>query len=375
MDAGSITVLNIMRLLLSLGYQVTFIPDDNFLYMPGYTSCIQSMGVEALYAPHCLSVEKYLKKSGDKFDAVFIFRPSVAQRHLSNVERYCADAKIIYHVSDLHYLRLQREADLAGSGAKQKEVKKMMAQELDIFQRADASIVHSSAEAEILVNEHGLKNIHIFPWAIDIPGTEAVFDERKDICFIGGYQHAPNVDAAIFFIKDVYPLLSESLPDAKFYAIGSNPPDRLKKLASDKVVLTGYVEDLFSFIDKMRLAVAPIRYGAGIKGKVATTLSTGLPCVATEIAAEGMGLQDGENIILANTASEIADKVVSLYNDNELWVKLSVNGIEFAENMYGYSKGLKIVEEILESVNLPYYMGVRAEDLRTGALCASKNSR
>jgi len=372
MDAGSITVLNIMRILLSLGYQVTFVPDDNFLYMPGYTACIQSMGVEAIYAPHCLSVKKYLKGAGGKFNAVIIFRPSVAERHLSHVERYCSNAMIIYHVSDLHYLRLQRQAELGGSGVKQKEVKKMLARELDIFQRAQASIVHSSTEADILINEHGVKNVHIFPWAIDIQGTETGFVERKNICFIGGYQHVPNVDAAIYFITEVFPLLSDRLPDVKFYAIGSNPPERLKKLATDRVVVTGYVEDLYSFVDKMRVAVAPLRYGAGIKGKVATTLSMGLPCVATEIAAEGMGLVDGENIVLANTASEIADKVVDLYNDYELWSRLSLNGIYFAEHMYGYSKGIQIVEEILGSVSLPYYRDISKDDLRSGALCSSE---
>jgi glycosyltransferase involved in cell wall biosynthesis len=320
-------------------------------------------------------VKQHLKESGERYDAVLIFRPTVAERHLSDIEGYCSKAKIIYHTSDLHFLRLQREAELENSASKLKEADKMMAHELDIFRRADATIVHSSAEAEILVKDHGVRNLHVFPWAIDIRGTERGFEERCDICFIGGYQHVPNVDAAVYFINEILPLINNNLPDVKFYAIGSNPPERLKKLASDKVVVTGYVDDLDSLIDKMRVSVAPLRYGAGIKGKVATTLSAGLPCVATAIAAEGMGLEDAENIILADTESDFANAVVDLYKDEGLWARVSLNGIYFAERMYGFGKGLRIIEEILGSVGLPYLDNVVPEEIRVGTLCASQNSR
>ena len=353
MDAGSVTVLNILRLLIAEGYQVTFIPEDNFLYMPGYTEALFRIGIEVLFSPYHASVQKHLVESGKRYDAVLLFRPLVAERHLGDVEKNCPGAKILYHASDLHFLRKRREAELEGSDRKLRESEQLKEQELDYFRRADATIVHSTLEQEVLSREPHIENVHVFPWAIDIPGTEKGFEERKDICFIGGYQHPPNVDAVIYFVDEIFPLLRNQLPDLKFHAIGSNPPDEIKQLASEYVIVSGYVEDLHSLMGKIRVAVAPIRYGAGIKGKVGTTLAAGLPCVATTVAAEGMELDDGSNILIADTEQEFSEAVLRLYTDEALWKEVSQNGIQFAQQQFGMESGLRTIEEVLRSVDLP----------------------
>ena len=204
----------------------------------------------------------------------------------------------------------------------------------------------------MLIYEYGIDRVYIFPWAIDIKGTEKGFKDRKDICFIGSYQHPPNIDAAVYFIKNIFPLIQEKLPGIRFLAIGSKPPKELTDMATEQIIVTGFVEDLNPLLDQVRVAVAPLRYGAGIKGKIGTTLSVGLPCVATTIAAEGMELTEGEEILIADQPQDFADAVVGLYDSRELWERLSENGIKFSDKMYGMESGLEIMRTILDSVGL-----------------------
>ena len=352
-DAGSITALNIMRLLVGLGYKVTFVPEDNLLYMPGYTHALQRMGIEVLYLPFVSSVKNHMQEVGHSYNAVMLFRPLVAERHLDDIERYCSNAKVIYHASDLHFLRNQREAALNCSQTKAEKVKIETDTEIDYFRRADAAIVHSTVEAEILKNDFDLNNVHVFPWAIDIRGTERGFEERADICFVGSYQHPPNIDAALHFIKDIFPLVLEKLPNLKFHAIGSNPPEELLQLQSDSVVVPGFIADLDSYLDQIKVATAPLRYGAGIKGKIGTTLSLGLPCVATTVAAEGMQLTDNVDISIADAPANFADKIIELCESEEKWKSMSESGISFANKMYGMQGGFKIMADILHAIELP----------------------
>lgn len=352
-DAGSITALNFMRLLQAHGYQVTFIPEDNFLNLPKYTTNLQRIGIEVLYAPHCLSVEQHVREHRTRYDAVLIFRPTVAERHLSLIEKHCPHARILYHASDLHFLRMQREAAVPNADSSlQDAVVRMQALELDIMQRAHAVIVHSTYEAQLLTEHHGIDQVNVFQWAIDVPGTTTGYAARSDICFIGGYQHLPNVDAVEHFVSDIFPLIRKVLPDVHFYAIGSNPPDLLKGLEGNGVTVTGLVEDLGSYLDRMRVAVAPLRYGAGIKGKIGTTLAAGLPCVTTALGAEGMDLDEGQEILVAQEPADFARAVVELYTSEALWSQMSESGIVFARENYGFEEGTRAVAQILERAGL-----------------------
>lgn len=149
-DAGSVTVFNLLLLLREMDFQVTFIPEDNLLYMPDYTTALQRSGTEVLYAPYVISVEQHLKEYGERYDLAFLFRPGVVERHVQTVRKYCPNAKVLFHTVDLHYLRMSREAQLQQGKAKQKAAEEMQQREFAAIRAADASIVHSTAELEIL---------------------------------------------------------------------------------------------------------------------------------------------------------------------------------------------------------------------------------
>jgi GT2 family glycosyltransferase len=351
-DAGSITALELMKVFLSLGFKATFIPEDNFLYMADYTRSLQRMGVETLYLPYESSVDSYLEKHGWMYDVIVVFRAPVARKYLKVLQRVCPEARVIFHTSDLHYLREERRALLqnsAESSARAKELKQM---ELECIQNADCTIVHSFAEEEILRREVSESKVVVLPWILEAIGCRRSFDERQDIMYLGGYQHPPNVDGVLYFIEEIFPKVKDKIPNLKFYVVGSNPPPELIAKGTEDILVTGYVKDLSEYVDRCRLSVAPLRYGAGIRGKIATSLSYGLPCVSSSLGVEGMRLTDGHDALIADEPSEFGDAIIRLYGDRDLWERLSENGLSYVKKTYSLAAGEKTVADILESINI-----------------------
>ena len=152
-DAGSVTIFNMMMLFRDLGYQVTFIPEDNFLYMPAYTPQLQRRGIEVLYAPKHVSVEEHLKIDGHRYDLVFLVRPRTVKKHLQSVIRYAPQARTLFHTIDLHYLRMEREASLSNCDESFSAAAVMKIDEMAAMNNVDATIVHSEKELDILQEE------------------------------------------------------------------------------------------------------------------------------------------------------------------------------------------------------------------------------
>ena len=374
-DAGSVTVFNLLLLLREMDFQVTFIPEDNFLYIPEYTTALQRAGIEVLYAPSVISVEQHLKEYGNRYDLAFLFRPGVVERNVQNIRKYCPSSKVLFHTVDLHYLRMSREAQLREDKAKQKAAKEMQQRELAAIRSADASIVHSTAELEILGPLLPETSLHVFPLIMDIKGSKKTYSERRDIVFVGGYQHPPNLDAVQCFVKDVMPLLRKQLPGVCFYAVGSKPPAEIQALASEDVIITGFVEDLNPLLDKMRVSVAPLRYGAGIKGKIGTAMAAGLPVVATSLAAEGMSLTHGENILVADGAEAFAKAIARIYLDEALWRSTSQNGLAFADKAWGAESAWKILAAILKDLRIEVKRDPHPLSLYSKSVVAPNNNQ
>jgi O-antigen biosynthesis protein len=351
-DAGSETVFNLLLLLREMDFQVTFIPEDNFLYLSGYTAALQRAGIEVLYAPYVTTVKQHLKEYGQRYDLAFLFRPGVVERHLQTIRKHSPQAKVLYHTADLHFLRMSREAQLQSDSAKQKAANVMKRRELSAISNSDASIVHSTAELVLLRPLLPIAKLHLFPLIMNVKGTSKFFSQRNDIVFIGSFQHAPNVDAVSYFAKEIMPLLRKQLPGVRFYAVGSKPPIELLALASEDVILTGFVEDLATLLDKMKISVAPLRYGAGIKGKIGTAMAVGLPVVATSLAVEGMSLGDGENILVVDGVVAFANVVAKIYQDENLWNHISQNGLAFANQAWGAEAAWGTLASVLADLNI-----------------------
>ena len=367
-DAGSITALELMLSLRDLGYKVVFIPLSNFTYIPDYTDTLNALGIESVLYPWARSVEDHLGQVGDIFDAVVIFRYNTALQCLDQIRRHAPRAKVIFHNSDLHFLREERakqveNPDLAELRNSSDETK---SSELAIMARSDCCIVHSFEERDLLKTLVPQVPVVVFPWIYEPRGPGKSWQDRSEIVFLGGYRHYPNVDAVLHYARNVAPVLEQRLHGLKFRAIGSNPPPEMLALASPQLSIDGFIEDLEPVLARARVMLVPLRYGAGLKGKIVTAMAHGLPVVTTSVGAEGMALTDGTNVIIADTPEEMADAVVRLYTDKILWERVSAGGLAFVAATTSRAAGSAIVQEILNKVDLPILRRV-SPSLKPGA--------
>jgi GT2 family glycosyltransferase len=349
-DSGSLDAVLVQKTLLELGYKLTFAP-DNLLILNGYTQKLQQMGVECLYEPYVPTLKSYLKSYGKAFDFVILNRAQAAFGNIKSIKRYCPNAKIIFNTVDIQHLRQEREAALTGSAEMARQAKRLKDVELELMRQSDMTIVISEVEASLLHSQDPKLRLTVMPFMREIPGCRHSFSERKDIVFIGGFDHTPNVDAVRYFVNEIWPLVRASLPEVKFLIIGSKITDKIKALESHAgVIVVGYVEDLADYFDHCKMTVAPLRFGAGIKGKIGTSASFGVPSVATSIAVEGMGFVHGEHILVADDPVTFAGRVVKLYQDEPLWLKLSQSSLGRVNEQYSLAAGKQRLVALLGAV-------------------------
>lgn len=346
-DSGSLRLSNIMRCFLDLGFGVTFFA-ENHAHAGRYTQNLQQMGVEVLYEPWLESNHNFFRQRGAEFSHVFISRHYVAANFITQVRKNCPQAKLIFDTVDLHYLREQRLAELENSLPLKRVASQTRRSELAVIEESDAVLVVSPAEVEVLSEDAPDALVHILTNIHDVPGRRCGYAERRDLFFVGGYQHPPNVDAAVWFVTRIWPLIHAELPEAQFHLIGSKAPDKIRSLKGDGVIFHGFVEDLEHYLDHCRLAVAPLRYGAGVKGKVNMSMSHGQPVVATPVAIEGLHAEHDRDVLVAETEQTFAGQVVRLYRDEALWNRISDAAIANVEAHFSIQAAQRSLEDLLE---------------------------
>ena len=342
-DSGSMDAYNYMMIMRGLGFHVTFVP-ESVVFFDEYTRDLQRRGVECSYLPWVHSPKEAVERYAPEADIVMLCRVNVAAPLVDVVRHHAPRAQIIFDTVDLHFLRESRKAELLGSSTLVDTVANTRDIELDVIRKVDATILRSTYEMELLKEMVPEARLFNFPIAREIPGLSGIpWKERRDIVFIGGFAHPPNADAVKYFVSEVWPILRASGFLERFIIAGSNVPDEIAALASDDIIVCGFVKDLSDIFGKCRLSVAPLRYGAGVKGKVVTSLSYGVPCVATKIAAEGSGLVHNENILVSDDADEMAQMIQTLCANQQLWEKLSQSGLLYCEEKFS----IRAVKEII----------------------------
>ncbi|CCI14730.1 Glycosyl transferase family 2 [Microcystis aeruginosa PCC 9806] len=329
-ESGCVRLLNILKLLLNLGYSVIFFPDNGYPEQP-YTSVLQQLGIEVIYGtPQRYNLEEKLIKYLPLIDGVWLCRPELCDKYMDLI-RLKTKAPIIYDTIDLHFLRLKRQKDYLDPSYQNTSWSWETYQKLELnyANQAEATVVVTEDEKQVL-SSLGVKNVWVIPNIHEeISLSEKVaFDQRSGLVFIGSYNHPPNIDAVKWLCLEIMPLVWASRPDITVNLLGSNLKDEVKELANDKVIVTGYVPEVEPYFQKSRVFVAPLRFGAGMKGKIGQSLSLGLPTITTKIGAEGMGLIDHQDVLIADTAEEFAQAVIELYDNMELWQKLADNSLE-----------------------------------------------
>jgi GT2 family glycosyltransferase/glycosyltransferase involved in cell wall biosynthesis len=348
-DSGSLRMLNLMRLLRESGYSISFLP-DNRAHAGTYTEALQALGVEALYHPFVSDPVAWLRARGQQLDAVILSRHYVAANYVGLVRLYAPQARLIFDTVDLHYLREQRAAQLENSAELAQQAARTRTQELKLMRDCDITLVVSAVEQEFLARELPQARIEVLSNVHEVYGRRREFADRQDLVFVGGFQHPPNIDAVLWFVREVFPRVRALAPSMQLHVIGSKAPKQILELAHDGVTVHGYVDDIAPFMDGCRLSVAPLRYGAGVKGKVNMAMSYGLPVVATTPAVEGMHVRNGEDVMIADVPEAFAAAILRAYSDADLWAKLSDNGLANVRRHFSFEAAREALGRILPPV-------------------------
>ncbi|MDE2408443.1 MAG: glycosyltransferase [Xanthomonadaceae bacterium] len=327
-DSGSVRLLGLIRLLIDEGAHVVFVP-ANRSADGNYTRALQALGVECWYAPLMPRWPAWLRSHGPRFHAAMVCRHYVAAELFPLLRKYAPQARLLFDTVDLHYLREQRAAQLTGDAVALRAAARTRTAELGLMAQADATLVVSASEQALLAHECPQARVEVLSNLHALAAAGPGFAARQGLLFVGGFRHPPNVDAMVWFAHEVLPRLRAQQPGMVLHCIGGDVPAAISALADlPGMQVHGHVPDLQPWLEHCRVSVAPLRFGAGVKGKVNQAMAHGLPVVATACAVEGMHLQAGEDVLVAGDAEGFAQAVLRLHADATLWAALAARGRE-----------------------------------------------
>ncbi|MGV8944514.1 glycosyltransferase [Thermomonas sp.] len=345
-DSGSLRLVNLMRMLLADGAHVVFLP-ANRTADGQYTQALQQLGVECWHAPHAARIPAWLREHGARFDTVLVCRHYVAREFLPLLRQHAPQARILFDTIDLHYLRERRAAELSGDAAAMRAALRTRELELELIAAADTTLVVSNVERELLRTDAPDADVRILSNLHEVAGHGPGWEKRQDVLFVGGFRHPPNVDAVLWFVLEVFPLVRATQPGIRFHCIGGDVPAEINALRSHAgVEIYGHVPDLQPWLDCCRVSVAPLRYGAGVKGKINQAMAHGLPVVATSPAVEGMHLRDGVDVLVADSAADFAHAVVRLDGDAALWQRIATHALDNVATHFSLDAARQTVREL-----------------------------
>jgi glycosyltransferase involved in cell wall biosynthesis len=290
----------------------------------------------------------YLTAAGVQFDAVLLAVVPGASSFMHELRRLTPPhAVIIFDTIELTFVSMLRAARLRRSETLFQQARNVQARQLQIAAAADYTLVVTPEEADLLqrlcptAQVRILSNIHTLTPVSHRPA------ERRDLLFVGNFVHMPNRDAVQHFVADIWPQVRAHLPDAIVKLVGL-PVAEVAALAAPDVIVAGHVPDLAPFYTSSRLAIAPLRFGAGVKGKVLEAMGYGLPVVMTPIAAEGTHARPNIDALIATTPADFAAATVRLYHDDDLWQRLSQNGQALVAKWFLVESVQEVLVEMLD---------------------------
>ncbi|WP_017972702.1 glycosyltransferase [Actinopolyspora halophila] len=351
-DSGSMRMWRLLEQLVFIGARVVFFPNNHAALEP-YTTDLQRLGITVL-ADERLQ-QAFLDEAGSEITLALLSRPQVAWSVLEQLRLNAAQAVIAYDTVDMHFLRLQRQAELAESeaehergGALRQKAFASRQMELGLVRSCDVTFVVSEAEQRLLSETVEDADVRVLSNVHDVRGSVEGPESRRDVLFVGGFDHPPNIDAARWAAEEIMPLVRERCPGARLHIVGSNPTEEITRLRGSGVEVHGWVDDLSAVYDAARVSLAPLRFGAGVKGKVGESLAVGVPVVATELAMEGIRLEPTRDVLVADDAPGLAEEVVRLLTDDAEWRRLSEAGRSGVRAQFGPEVALAELKRLVK---------------------------
>lgn len=317
-DAGSLRMFLILKTLASW-CQVIFVPFNRPQSLD-YERELWNAGIETADAA---DYRRLLKNKNVM--AAIVSRPSMGSVFIHRIRRANPTVRIVFDMVDTHFVRFQREYEILAEARARSEAIRYRRIETKLAEASDLVWCASVEDKQVMAAEAPDTKIAVVPTIHELRDRGKAHADRQDVLFIGNFAHRPNEDAVLFFMRDVYPLVLESLPNIRLNIIGDNPSEAIKAFNSNEVRILGYVPDVEPYLHGARVFVAPLRFGAGIKGKVGEAMAYGIPVVTTTIGAEGFGLTHGLDVLIGDDPASFATAINELYTQEDLWQRVADN--------------------------------------------------
>ncbi|MGH6889579.1 MAG: glycosyltransferase [Rhizomicrobium sp.] len=355
-QSSGVRMSAIIDLLEELGFDVTIVSDhppaeyhwifDNIgRQLRSRTAKLESRGISVIFGYD--AAVAYLEAAGASYEYALVCLPDLMLRYAPVIRLHAPQATLIYDTVDLHGLRYRRAAELSGDAETLRQAEHYERLESAHILTADRVVAISDEEAGRITQCHPDSRVFVIPNIHESRRPVSGFAAREGLLFIGHYLHAPNEDAAVYFVREILPLVQANLGPVSLYLVGSSPGEAIRNLSEPGVHVVGQVENPVQYFDRCRLFVAPLRFGAGMKGKIGQSMSLGLPVVTTTVGAEGMGLENEVTSLIADEPKEFAAAVTRLYRDEGLWNALSAQSLLHVESRFSHSVARQVLKTLL----------------------------
>ncbi|MGO1247881.1 MAG: glycosyltransferase [Oceanisphaera sp.] len=377
--AGS-HMLSILRLYKQQGWQVEFAtpaqPTEHMIDLNAEGISSQAITL------NCDSFDAYIANLAP--DVVMFDRFMMEEQFGWRVEKHCPKALKILDTEDLQCLRHARHqahkaeramsmADLFSDIAKR---------EIAAILRCDLSLIISDVEMQLLQDTFKVDSrlLHHLPFMVDLaslPTSTAGFNQRQHFMTIGNFRHAPNWDA-VLYLQHIWPLIRKQLPQAELHIYGSYPPPKATALHNPNTgfLIKGWADNAFTVMEQARICLAPLRFGAGIKGKLLDAMIMQTPSVTTPIGSEGMHGEQPWPGAIAQGPQALADAAVALYQDQARWQQAQQEGTELLQQRYhGATLGMALIchiEQITNQLDEHRLMNFTGSMLRHHSMMSTK---
>lgn len=295
----------------------------------------------------------YNKKAHKKIQKLIEkHKPDMLFGQLLRVAQYIRHEKTAKTIDyqDVFSMGMKRRYDIAPFYLKpffNMEYKRLRRYERVIFDEFDVKTIISIPDREF-IDHPKKKEILIVPNGVDHEYYSPIEREKKyDIVFTGNMAYAPNVNAVEYLANEIMPLVWKEFPNAKLYVAGASPDPRVKKVASDKIIISGWIDDMRDAYSQSKIFIAPMRIGTGLQNKLLEAMSMRLPCITTPLANESLQAEVGKEILVGSDAQELASHIITLLNDKEKADTLAQNGYDFVHRVYDWEKATGIMEEAM----------------------------
>ena len=340
-NSGDLRLFSLLKLLAG-DYRISYLP---MKLRPGaekYHKDLEALGVEVV--PVGTPISLLLRRQ--RFSAALLEFYHYADYFMPRIRLMQPDCRIVVDTVDVHFLREEMAGRVTGDGALLERAAETKRQELSAYSRADVVVTVTEDDGRALTDACAKIKVRVVPNIHEMAPDEAAVKDT-DLIFVGGFQHPPNVDAVLYFCREILPLVRRQVPGVRVKIVGSNPTAEVLALGCEQVVVTGFVPSTAPYLHASRVSIAPLRIGAGMKGKIGEAMAHGVPVVTTSVGAQGMGLEDGVNVLIADQPAKFAQAVLRLLTCPELSETISANALEHLSRNFTTVQAARRMSEIL----------------------------